>query len=120
MQTTSLLEPSNLDTSQRLCVRFTSKLGLSTLDAGRLTGELLEWLRAASRSDTKLTPPTSLLDEAWHLFILDTRRYVSFCMAEFGGYLHHEPEMQDCHTDPDMGDCSADAPHCNSVRMADE
>jgi hypothetical protein len=36
--------------------------------------------------------PSRAVDAAWHVFILDTRRYTSFCQGIFGTYVHHEPE----------------------------
>ena len=35
--------------------------------------------------------PTSLMDKAWHMHILDTRRYARDCEAMFGRFLHHQP-----------------------------
>jgi hypothetical protein len=34
--------------------------------------------------------PSKLVDECWHVFICDTRKYVQFCEASFGRFLHHE------------------------------
>ena len=35
--------------------------------------------------------PTGLMDKAWHMHILDTRRYAEDCEAMFGRFLHHHP-----------------------------
>ena len=35
--------------------------------------------------------PTSLMDKAWHMHILDTRRYARDCETMFGRFLHHRP-----------------------------
>ncbi len=35
--------------------------------------------------------PTDLMDKAWHMHILDTRRYSEDCEVMFGGFLHHRP-----------------------------
>ena len=35
--------------------------------------------------------PSKLVDECWHIFICDTRKYAQFCEAVFGRFLHHEP-----------------------------
>ncbi len=35
--------------------------------------------------------PTSLMDKAWHIHILDTRRYAEDCEVMFGRFLHHHP-----------------------------
>ena len=38
--------------------------------------------------------PTSLMDKAWHMHILDTRRYAEDCDAMFGRFLHHHPSYK--------------------------
>jgi hypothetical protein len=38
--------------------------------------------------------PSVAVDEAWHEFILMTRRYEEFCTQAFGRYLHHAPAGQ--------------------------
>lgn len=35
--------------------------------------------------------PSQAVDEAWHAFILTTRRYDIFCSRGFGYFLHHTP-----------------------------
>mgnify|MGYP001169422760 CR=1 FL=1 len=35
--------------------------------------------------------PTDLMDKAWHMHILDTRRYSEDCEVMFGRFLHHHP-----------------------------
>lgn len=35
--------------------------------------------------------PSQAVDDAWHEFILFTRRYDKFCRAAFGRFLHHTP-----------------------------
>ena len=37
--------------------------------------------------------PTSLMDEIWHLHILDTKAYMRDCKSIFGKYLHHAPSF---------------------------
>jgi hypothetical protein len=34
-------------------------------------------------------------DEFWHTHILQTRKYADDCLAVFGGFLHHSPELED-------------------------
>jgi hypothetical protein len=38
--------------------------------------------------------PSVAVDEAWHEFILMTRKYEDFCTQAFGRYLHHAPAGQ--------------------------
>jgi len=35
--------------------------------------------------------PSELVDEYWHMHILDTRKYMEDCQFVFGYYLHHYP-----------------------------
>lgn len=54
---------------------------------------LREWfVCCACRWRTVLGMPSRAVDEAWHEFILDTRRYTGFCTGAFGEYLHHMPD----------------------------
>lgn len=46
------------------------------------------YLRANSKM---IGMPSRVVDIMWHEFILDTRRYTSFCKKAFGGYFHHIP-----------------------------
>ena len=35
--------------------------------------------------------PTNIMDRAWHMHILDTKRYAEDCEMMFGRFLHHRP-----------------------------
>lgn len=35
--------------------------------------------------------PDRMIDEIWHMHILDTRKYIADCIALFGEILHHDP-----------------------------
>lgn len=37
--------------------------------------------------------PNSVIDQFWHLHILDTRRYADDCQKIFGRMLHHNPYL---------------------------
>lgn len=55
---------------------------------------LRQWLRccaAALRHDQVIGMPSHAVDEAWHGFILCTRRYQSFCDQAYGRFMHHTP-----------------------------
>lgn len=41
-----------------------------------------------------LAMPSKVVDDLWHEFILDTRRYARFCEQAFGHYFHHMPAGQ--------------------------
>ncbi|WP_062976348.1 glycine-rich domain-containing protein [Nocardia flavorosea] len=56
---------------------------------------LRQWLRccgAALADDQVIGMPSRAVDEAWHGFILCTRRYADFCERAYGRFLHHHPE----------------------------
>lgn len=40
----------------------------------------------------KLGMPSTLVDEAWHAFMLCTYEYSQFCEKFFGGFIHHRPD----------------------------
>jgi hypothetical protein len=53
------------------------------------------WLRAQREGKGKSTylfGPLLVLDDLWHVFILNTRAYIDFSMHFFGEYVHHDPE----------------------------
>ncbi len=35
--------------------------------------------------------PNQVIDEMWHLHILDTRKYANDCQSIFGEFIHHNP-----------------------------
>lgn len=43
------------------------------------------------KSVFSIDPAIVVIDEMWHTFILHTRVYMNFCMANFGTFLHHDP-----------------------------
>jgi hypothetical protein len=49
--------------------------------------------------------PSPLVDEVWHMHILDTRQYMKDCDRIFGFYVHHAPSFGDSEEEKDhMGD----------------
>jgi len=38
--------------------------------------------------------PTDIMDKAWHIHILDTKRYAEDCEKMFGRFLHHRPSYE--------------------------
>jgi len=81
-------------------------------EAEQLFKDLLAWLwlknqRAQHHKSTYLFGPLLILDELWHLFILNTRDYVEFSTRYYGEYLHHEPEppgFEHLLTEEELGD----------------
>jgi hypothetical protein len=47
---------------------------------------------ALRNQDVSFMPvPSRMIDEFWHMHMLDTRKYFEDCAALFGEYLHHNP-----------------------------
>jgi hypothetical protein len=53
--------------------------------------EVKKYLFLASGHDGHMPMTSSLVDAAWHQFILYTSEYSEFCQAVFGEYQHHSP-----------------------------
>lgn len=75
-----------------------TELELTRSDARGLAREAVRFLSLASRSDDVVVPSV-MVDVAWHLWLLDSRRYFALCDHLGAGYLHHEPGRPD---DPAM------------------
>ena len=58
--------------------------------AARWFDELLKFLDVCANTDVTVSPPPRV-DKAWHVFILFTRDYRSFCAARHGTFIHHDP-----------------------------
>lgn len=53
---------------------------------------LRQYFLIHSRARNKIIGmPSKVVDEMWHAFILDTRKYTAFCKNAFGAYFHHLP-----------------------------
>lgn len=48
---------------------------------------------AGTYGETKSVVPTKIIDEFWHMHILDTRKYAEDCQNLFGKTLHHYPYL---------------------------
>ncbi len=44
-------------------------------------------------SSKLIAMPSKLVDVCWHAFITETRGYQAFCKLVFGGFLHHESQL---------------------------
>lgn len=58
------------------------------LVAKALRQYFLAYLRSGGKT---VGMPSRVVDEMWHEFILDTRKYTAFCKKAFGDYFHHIP-----------------------------
>ena len=74
-----------------ICVieRYSRKNSVESNTAYKIFDELSEFLSLAS--EQKISP-TEAVDRAWHEFILHTKEYTDYCLANFGKYIHHVPE----------------------------
>lgn len=50
-----------------------------------------KWLVLQKAYPNVSIAPNELIDEYWHMHILDTKKYMTDCMTVFGYYLHHYP-----------------------------
>ena len=55
--------------------------------------EYKRFLELKLKYPKKTFSPTKLMDEIWHLHILDTRTYSAECDGIFGKFLHHNPSF---------------------------
>jgi hypothetical protein len=58
--------------------------------AARWFEELDKFLDVCATSEEAVSPPPRV-DKAWHVFILFTRDYASYCVARHGRFIHHDP-----------------------------
>ncbi len=52
-------------------------------------------LRLRMRDSSKKLGPSKLVDLVWHVHILDTVSYAAFCDRCFGGFVHHDPGVNE-------------------------
>lgn len=84
-------------------------------EANARIDEMLEFLDRCGDSDgpSGERPPSQLVDEAWHAFIIHTGDYADYCTTRFGRFIHHRP-------DPVKGDCDdGGCGNCRHDREAD-
>lgn len=48
---------------------------------------------SSPNSSRLVAMPSKLVDSCWHAFICETREYQVFCKLVFGGFLHHESQV---------------------------
>jgi hypothetical protein len=60
--------------------------------AAALFRELKRYLFLAKHQRNALPMRSTLVDAAWHQFVLHTAEYAEFCGQRCGGYLHHVPQ----------------------------
>lgn len=70
--------------------RLRERHAISEAAAEEVFGDLMLYLRAGARSEAELVP-SPIIDDAWHLFLLYTRDYATFCADHFGRFIDHYP-----------------------------
>jgi len=66
-------------------------LGWSFEYACQVAEEYRRFLALCAEDDTCSTVPSSVVDDLWHLHILDTQKYAEDCERFLGFFLHHFP-----------------------------
>lgn len=61
--------------------------------AERTFGQAIAYLVTSAQNPDIPMGPTPRVDLGVHSFVLDTPRYVDFCMDHAGTYLHHVPHL---------------------------
>lgn len=64
---------------------------LSRDDAGAIVDETLLYLWVVANYPGESLPPSTLVDDGWHAFLLYTREYEAYCLDEYGFKIHHCP-----------------------------
>ncbi|PZS17394.1 MAG: hypothetical protein DLM60_13820, partial [Pseudonocardiales bacterium] len=63
--------------------------------AERVMDQALGYLRLCASCPEVTFSPSELVDIGWHVFILHTRAYMTFCEGMAGHYIHHTPYNED-------------------------
>ena len=101
MQKTENLSPSPLNLNHlipRLCADADGG-NMGPSEAALAVREYGRYLELARRFPSVELVPTTLMDKAWHLHILDSQRYMADCEQLFGNYLHHVPAPVEANDD---------------------
>jgi hypothetical protein len=79
--------------------RFVDEWDIELDESRALFDDVKRWLYLCGLDEPGLAPmiygPLSILDEAWHNFVLFTPEYTAYCRDVFGRYIHHLPTTHD-------------------------
>ncbi len=70
--------------------RFMKLQKVSQAEAERIFQELMKFLYVCAHVPAS-SPPSAIVDEMWHTFIVFTWDYYEFCVNYVGRFLHHQP-----------------------------
>lgn len=77
----------------RLTQLVREKLTWDDTKIALVMAEYKKYLQMCKAFSNKRLSPDPLVDEVWHLHILDTMHYADFCEDYFGYFLHHTPRL---------------------------
>lgn len=84
--------------NRKVVDKFLEKVECTEGEALEIFIEMKKWVWLLAkldfegkREDYALPPPFYLLDEMWHIFILQTQDYIEYCEQYYGHYIHHTP-----------------------------
>jgi len=63
--------------------------------ADRILVEMVRFLQIKSKMPLSILSPPRLVNEAWHVAILNTGQYKAFCKDAFGMFIHHTTIVQE-------------------------
>ena len=84
---------ANHYTNPSIVRRISKEQNIALGEAAELFQETLKFLDLCNEADESLAPSRAI-DSAWHLFILHTADYASYCQERFGRFLHHVPTYE--------------------------
>lgn len=70
--------------------RFMKTQKVSRQEADMVFTELMKFLYVCAHVPAS-SPPSGIVDEMWHTFIMFTWDYYQFCVEYVGRFLHHQP-----------------------------
>ena len=75
----------------RIAARYQQLYDVPHAELVRHERELKRYLVLRSRLRAATLPTPKVLDQLWHVFLLYTRDYMTFCDILGGGFIHHVP-----------------------------
>jgi hypothetical protein len=87
----ALLPPDGIPIPEHVVQRFRDKHPDHAHMAGEIAVELQRWLKMTASIEGRL-PMRGIVDEMWHLFVLDTKAYAAYCQTSFGRFIDHVPD----------------------------
>jgi hypothetical protein len=82
---------------------FLKSFDVSRSEAEQIFIEMLKflWISISNYPKSKkdqaigIDHPLTIIDEMWHIFLLNTRDYLQFSHDYFGSYVHHKPSTNE-------------------------